>query len=86
VAFAYNGLEQLAIQGMRSAILYRALYEDSRVECQFFFVNINLGRAWVLRSRALGAHGLRHRDSNRGLCSSVLVGGVEFRHSGGGIV
>ena len=56
MAFAHDGLEQLAIQGgMRSAILYRALYEDSRTECQFFFVNINLVRAWVLRSRAWGA-------------------------------
>ena len=83
MAFAYNGLEQIAIRGMRSAILYRVLYEDSGVECQFFFVNIDLVRAWAgARLSRMKPHGSGHRDRNGGVCSSVLVGGVEFRHSG----
>lgn len=40
MAIAYNGLKQVALR-MRSAILYRELYEDSGVKCQFFFVNID---------------------------------------------
>jgi len=62
-------------------MLYRALYEDSRTECQFFFGTLT----WSVPGSCpleRGAHGLRRRDRNRGLSSSVLVSGVEFRHSG----
>jgi len=68
---------------MRSAILYRELYEESGVKCQFFFVNLDSIRAWTAPGLArTKPHGSRHRDSNGALYPSELVAGVEFRHSG----